>query len=409
MSESALEKTINRRPSSLTLEAGWKKKLDVANVVGLCGELHAGRILPPIKIDSESRVVAGRHRVAAHLLVKLLDKHVPGSYGEEKHDSECAAKIVRWVNGGNFDLTEVPVRCDVIDYADSDEAKIDELSENLRRRQISDEERAADLVVLVKLYEKKIAAEAKRLEAEAKAAAADAAAAKPGAKPAKVKGTPGRKKSNKRKAIEAAAKTAGTSTDTVERALERADETAKAGEVNATPVLDWFGLTPIGDVESAARRVKTIIAEADTKARMSGRLIVAAGEAGLPKSIVNEIDATFTAYMAKLDGATPSHACPSCKGVLRRACPACGGVGYATVEQMKADVPKDLLKRGDNAMVRDGQGGIRMFHEKSAEAAKKGSKKKATVTVRDDSGKETEVSLNDSGNVEPTHADDEAF
>lgn len=391
---STLEKTVNRKPSSLTYKAGWKKNLDIANVVALCGELQAGRVLPPARIDKEGKLIQGHHRAAAHFMVKNLEKHVAGPYGDPKADESRMDIVKRWANGGNFALVETPMRCDVVDYADPDEAEIDQISENIRRRQPSDEERDAGLVRLVAINEKRIAAEmkaeAERKTAEAKALAGKKGDGKPAAKPAGKKGRP---KTAKSKAVAAAAKQAGVSKDTVDRALERIEGSDKT-PADAGPALDWFDLQPIADVDGAARKVKACIAETETKMIMVARLVRAAAEAGLPKSLIEGIDRDVKALGNSLSNATPTHACPSCKGLHRKTCPACGGVGYATKGQMAADVPTELLRRAGaegGPMVRDGRGGFKpLFGDKPA-PAKKG--KKNTVTVKDSDGNESELTV----------------
>jgi hypothetical protein len=112
-----LLRTIQLNLTSIKRPGGWANELDHGVVGGLVQQISAGVPLPPIKVAQNFTLVAGRHRLAAHDRLKRQS-----------------------------------IRADVIEYTTVEEAEADAICENLRRRQITGEERDRQLSRLVEIY-----------------------------------------------------------------------------------------------------------------------------------------------------------------------------------------------------------------------------------------------------------------
>lgn len=326
--------------ASLRTPEGWREQLIADNLEGLRLELQAGRKLPPIQVveteDGRHEVVKGFHRLAAHLDEGIED-----------------------------------IRADVVEYASPEERDIDVLAENLRRRHLPPAERAAGLQRLVARFEASPADSAyilEQLDAEQGQGVLEAAAEgfssddqQPPKAPKVDKG--GRPKSPKRQAIKKAAKVTGLSEATVERAVSppkpQADEDPTTAPAPVAYYLDWFDTPPIGAVDAKARRVQVQVEDIDKDLRAARKKITGLRELGHPNALCDAIEAAYTTLAHLVRRSRPSTVCHACKGQPGANCFDCQGSQYSTIHQAEGDVPKELLERGDRAMVRNGRGGFR--------------------------------------------------
>lgn len=112
----SLKRTLDMKLTDVGVGDDWRVGLDERNVSGLVDQLRGGRVLPPIKVRPDWSLVLGRHRLAAHF-----------QFGAET------------------------IRADVVEYEDALSEEEDVLSENLRRRSLSTEERDRGLARLVEI------------------------------------------------------------------------------------------------------------------------------------------------------------------------------------------------------------------------------------------------------------------
>jgi ParB-like chromosome segregation protein Spo0J len=333
-----LLKSLSVRISSLNLPSA-RAKLDLENVEGLTAELQAGRLLPPIRIDSGRYVIQGFHRLAAHQAVGAKE-----------------------------------IRADIVEYDSPEEREVDVLAENLRRRQLPHEEYRAGLRRMVELFEATPSdrqAIEDQLDAEMGGGPGDVEASRNFSSPddqlpAEPAKQPGRPSSPKRAAIKKTAALTGASESTVERAVkpkakERGkDDVAMEEDDDGNAIyLDWFDTPPVGDVDVRARRVQVQIEDVDKDLRAARKKITGLRDLGHPNALCDAIEEAYTTLAHLVRRSRPQTACHACKGQSGANCFDCQGTGYATIAQAEGDVPKELLERGDRAMVRNGRGGFR--------------------------------------------------
>jgi hypothetical protein len=328
-----LLKSLSVRIASLNLPGKWRAKLDEENVEGLTAELQAGRLLPPIRIDSGRHVIQGFHRLAAHMATGAKQ-----------------------------------IRADIVQYDSDEEREVDVLAENLRRRQLPTEEYRAGLRRMVELFESTPAD---------RAAIEDQLDAQMGGEPTSRdevgfsspddQPPPERKEPNKggrptvprRQAIKKTAALTGASESTVERAVK--DEEPEPPVPTEIPAcLDWFDLEPDRDVDGQARKVQVQVDEADKQLRSVRRLLTGLRELGLQNAVCDQLEANYDTLAHGVRRSRPKSACLYCKGRVRKDCYACGGLGWFTHHQYDGDLPGELRLRGDEAVVADGAGGYRL-------------------------------------------------
>lgn len=292
---SRLLRTSDVLVKSLHLPGGWKAKLDTANVAGLADELRAGRTLPPIRITKDFHVVQGFHRIAAHLEAK------------------------------------VPmVRADTVLYESNDELEIDQLCENLRRRNISIDERDKALARFVELTKGRISLHGDEQSSEPQV---------------------GRPKEAGRAAIQSVAAQVGVSESTVDRAVAK-QKPAPENSAPPGPCINTFGLTDIPPaVLETAREAQVIIDEADRLLRNAqGALAKLEGLIGFPATLAQDLKKRVHEAAHAVRSSRPEALCPYCKAAVNE-CSACGGTRLALQLHMKQGVPAEFLWEGAEATI----------------------------------------------------------
>lgn len=330
---SRLLRTVELKISTIRFPGGWKDRLDVANVAGLADQLRAGVSLPPVKVTHTHQLVAGAHRIAAHLEVGLP-----------------------------------AVRCDVIEYATPEEIEEDTICENIRRRTLSTEERDRGLARLVAIAQGRgtketISDTIARLHQQA----IDEAGIGPGlvaleeAHEAQLVARAAEIVSKAAATAEVASKT-GHSQRTIERAVakqEAADEPSPPAALADT--IKSFGLPVMLNVREDAVRWQAAIDEADgllrrAQAALSRLVDVTKVNSILAKAVSEAHQAAQHARKLR-----PDAVCAWCKMLSELDCKACSGRGWRTSDQTK--LPPELELEGDQAMVCVGPGAFMLRTE----------------------------------------------
>lgn len=314
-----LIKALTVRIASLNLPGKWRKDLDNENAKALYAELHAGRILPPIRIDRGRHVVQGFHRLAAAM--------------EVGHKT---------------------IRADIVEYDSDQEREADQLAENLHRRVPDSEARRRGLARLVEIF----AAEAGESSGIADGVARNFSAPAEEVPP---KAKRGRPPEPKRQAIKKAAKLTGHSEDTVERAVkaqERDEEPAPLEPAPPPPpCIRSFGLPLPPSIDHRARQVQAAIDEIDKHLRAIAKIANGLEETGLSGHDAQKLAKDeYERFAFAARGYRPEALCPWCKGLAitpqwKSPCNGCNGTGFATAAKLRANVPEELLREGAEAMV----------------------------------------------------------
>lgn len=255
----------------------------------------------------DSKLVAGRDRTAAHMLLKL---------------DVVQAKLI--------ECTDL-------------EAELYEVSENLERRHDSAEQ--SELQVRALNIYAKIEEQRERLPAGAK---------------------PGRKKSPMGLARERLAEQRGIKPDSVKKAQFRAKEKSReatiarvdAGKAMRDPRdagLMTLGIAVSAEFLAQAKVVDSYTSEAGANVRRAMSSITSLRNVeGLPlnNGMLQRLYDDLQDVAAKLKAARPYSLCPHCKGLagVQDKCAGCVTLGYITVGQ-KDGVPRELWVEGPTAMV----------------------------------------------------------
>lgn len=360
---SRLLRTVELKISTIRFPGGWKDRLDVANVAGLADQLRAGVSLPPVKVTHTHQLVAGAHRIAAHL------------------EAELSA-----------------VRCDVIEYATPEEIEEDAICENIRRRTLSTEERDRGLARLVAIAQGRQAASFGQLQPppapvdpqdDDLLAAAGAVVLTEVHEAAVIV-------SKAAAAAEVASKT-GHSQRTVERAVAK-QEAADGPEPPAlADTIKSFGLPVLLNVREDAARWQTAIDEADgllrrAQAALSRLVDVTKVNSILAKAVSEAHQAAQHARKLR-----PEAVCAWCKMLSELDCKACSGRGWRTSDQSK--LPPELELEGDEAMVCVGPGAfmLRMEYMRQKAPAARPAKPGKKIKVVDEKGAELVPPADDEG------------
>ncbi len=332
---SRLLRTVDLKISTIRLPGGWKDRLDVANVAGLADQLRAGVSLPPVKVTHTHQLVAGAHRIAAHLEAGLPS-----------------------------------IRCDVIEYASAGEIEEDTICENIRRRTLSTEERDRGLARLVAIAQARSPsmAELDAMVTDEEVAELEALSDHP------------RREGTKAAALSEVAAKTGHSQSTVQRAVAK-QEAPPATPAPQPEVITSFGLPVLLNVREDAAKWQAAIDEADGLLRRAqaalGKLVdITKVNSTLDKSIAAAHQAAVQARKLR-----PEAVCAWCKMLSELDCKACHGRGWRTSDQTK--LPPELEREGAEAMVCVGPGTFMLRSQYM--------RKKAPITRAEKPGKKIKV------------------
>jgi hypothetical protein len=305
-----LLRTAELRMAAINRPGGWANDLDHGVVGALVEQLAGGVTLPPIKVRHDGWLVAGRHRLAAHERLKLET-----------------------------------IRADVVQYDSPEEAEADGLCENLRRRNLTVEERDRQLARLAQLYRTVGMAVASQGGMAQRESQSDSptAAAKHGM--------------TRRGAIERVAKDANVSPSTVARAVAK-QETAPAirqPEPPPEPCVRCWGLEVPAEVLADAEAAQVIIDEADLRLR---RLQATLGKltalGHFPGGKGKELRKAAHDLARLVRQARPAAFCAWCAGT-GGGCKTCKD-SLLMLEGQMTGIPDELQREGEDKMVCAGPG-----------------------------------------------------
>lgn len=347
---SALKKTIVVKLTSLVLRGDHKRGLDQEVIAGIADSLERGEETPPVGMDRSKRLLWGRHRYEAH--------------------KKAGRKSIR---------------ADVFAFETPEAERAAVIAENLRRKHLTRDERdelIAEYLVLVGVK-----------------APATAPSGLGHLSQSETRHAPAAKENRERKAkIKEAAKIGGVSTKTVERIAKREaakDEGPAAPEHSEPPppCIRAFGLEVPPAVDHRARQVQAAIDEIDKHLRAIAKIANGLEETGLSGHDAQKLSKDeYERFAFAARGCRPEALCPWCKGMAwgrgPSPCNGCHGTGFATVAKMRANVPEELLREGEAAMVAE-RGRMRKLREPSR-SPKKGLGGRQ-LTIEDETGKPIEI------------------
>lgn len=329
---------------SIVVEKGFKARLKAPHIVALAESIAANGLIELPVIDGDKHIVSGRDRLAALMINKV-----------ERHE-------VRVCSGT------------------AEEKEVLTIEENYRRRRTDDyAEQAARLVALgVKEF-----AMPDVVDPEL-----------PVERPEKAKA--GRPKTDKGKAIEAAAKQLNRTPEAIRSATRRAEQRAEDAEViNAhDPMLapvDMFDLEPtLRQRDDEFPKVRIVQETLSGCGRAVDKILreLTAVLNGPSCSVIQRTAYTRTYEQAQqlaeaIRRADYASICPVCKDLPHRVttCGYCQNVGYVSSHLLEGCAP-ELLRRGPEATVANGKG--KFFLVGDAAIPTKPAKPEKKLQIEDD-------------------------